>query len=738
MRYRLATLAAALVVAAPALAQEAGPQAPEAIVIDAEAIEGVTGLEVTARGDAEIRRGDFSIFGDLLRYNREFGRVEAQGGVRLQSGADRFFGSQLQYSTLDDTGVLEEPGFLLQRDRLARGAAERLEILGRNRYRMANATFTTCRPGQDDWRLEAAVLDLDYEREEGYAESPRLRFFGVPILGAPFASFPLENRRKSGLLTPYYAQTTTRGLEFGIPYYWNIAPERDLTLTPVYMGKRGLQLKNHLRYLDRRHAGELKLEYLPDDRDFGEARTGLSLQHAHRFGHSLNAHLDYNTVSDDRYFVDLASQVKQVSLTNLPQDGVLTYSGSLGRAPYSLQARVQRFQTLQDPLAPIVPPYHRVPQLSFSTAFNELGGLLDSALPLEYARFTHPTLVEGSRVSFSPTLAAPFVFPSWHLTPRAGVRYASYSLGPLAASRSPELSVPWFSLDSGVNFERDARWFGESLTQTLEPRLFYVYAPYREQSHIPLFDTALADFNYPQLFTENRFVGGDRFGDADQATLALTSRFLQANGQEAFRATVGQRYYFQDERVRLTPGSPLRESAESDMLAAVGGRLFRNWTFDAATQYDRLAQRPERYSMSMRYTPEIAKVLNASYRYNRGENIRQIDLSGQWPITAGWYAVGRYNYSLLDRRLLEGLAGVEYNAGCWVFRGVVQRIQAAAEVSSTAVVFQLEFNGVGQIGTDQAVELLKRNVPGYSVTNPADPRLAPPGAGARLPFEQVY
>jgi LPS-assembly protein len=302
---------------------------------------------------------------------------------------------------------------------------------------------------------------------------------------------------------------------------------------------------------------------------------------------------------------------------------------------------------------------------------------------------------------------------------------------------APHAEIPWFSADTGLIFERNARFFGETLTQTLEPRLFYVNIPYRNQDRIPLFDTAIADFNFPQLFTENRFTGGDRFGDANQATLALTSRFLSQNGQEAFRATLGQRYYFRDERVGLTPSTPLRTSLESDALASVGGRLFRHWTFDTTTQYNRLQQRSERYTASVRYNPELAKVVNASYRFNRG-TIRQIDLSAQWPVSAGWYGVGRYNYSFLDKRLLEGLAGIEYNAGCWVFRAVVQRVQAAAQVSATGFFLQLEFNGVGQIGTDDAVALLSRNVPGYSVTNPKDAALLPPSLRTRLPFEQVF
>ncbi len=746
MVFRFATLALALAAAAPAAAQtaaagaEAERNSADRTTVEADVIEGVSDLEVTARGNAEIRRDDMTVFGEVLRYNSELGLLEAEGGVRLQRGADRFFGPRLYYNTREDSGVFESPQFLLQRERTARGSAERVEFLGRERYRLSNASYTTCQPGQEDWRLEARELELDFEEEEGEAKGPRLRFFDTTILASPWAMFPIGDRRRSGLLTPYYAQTSSRGFEFGIPYYWNIAPEYDATLTPVFMAKRGGQLKTQGRYLGRPYAGELRFEVLPDDREFGDSREGVSWQHTHRFGQGTVAQVDYNRVSDDRYFTDLATSVKQLSIGNLPQDAYVTNSGALGRsAPYSLQARLQRFQTLQDPLAPIAVPYHRIPQLNLGAAYNDLGGRLDSALPAEFVNFTHPTLVEGARTTLNPTVTAPLLAPGWFLAPKAGIRHVHYDLTRTALGQddSPEVSIPWMSLDSGLVFERATSTFGEGSTQTLEPRLYYVYVRYRNQDAIPIFDTALADFNYPQLFTENRFVGGDRFGDAKQMTLALTSRILQANGQEAVRGTVAQRYYFAAEQVGLTPSSPLRSSSDSDVLASLGGRLGRAWTFDATTQYNRHEQRAERYSVAGRYAPEPAKVLNASYRFNR-EAIRQIDVSAQWPVAPGWYGVGRYNYSLLDGRLLEGLAGVEYNAGCWVFRAVALRVQAAANVSSTAFVFQLEFNGVGSIGTASAVDLLKRNVPGYSATNPADAQLAPPSARPQLPFEQVF
>ncbi len=721
--------------ASAAAAQSLQPGEPA--TIDAQSIEGIAGLEVTATGRVEFRQGEFSVFADYLRFNREFGRLEARGGVRLQEGGDRFSGPSLRYDTATHTGALEEPEFLIKGRQTARGGASSVKFLSRGRYLLSDAHFTTCEPGNDDWRLEAGELDLDYVAEEGVARNARLRFLGLPILGTPYFSFPLNNRRRSGLLAPQYSQSTLRGRELSIPFYWNIAPEQDMTIAPTFMSKRGEQLKTHYRYLGRRYAGEARVEYLPEDKVLGTSRTGYSIQHEQHFSPALVGRLDLNHVSDDRYLVDLYSQVRQVSTGNLQRDGYLQYSRTFAGTALAAQARVQRFQTLQDPLAPIVPPYHRVPQLSVSATRNDIAGVFDGALPVEYTRFSHPTLVEGGRTTVNPAVSMPVVGAAYFLTPRLGGRHARYDLSRTAAGQPARqtLSVPWFSLDGGLHFERQARWFGATFTQTLEPRLFYVYVPYREQSQLPLFDTALADFNYAQLFNENRFVGGDRFGDANQITWALTSRALTGGGAERFRVTLGQRYYFEDERVGLTAGSTLRTGSESDWLASVGGRIAAHWMTDGTLQYNPRDSRTERLGLQLRYSPEIAKTLNFTYRFNR-DVLRQVDLSGQWPVGGGWFAIGRYNYSLRNARVLEALGGVEYNGGCWVFRTVFQRVQAATNVTSKAIFFQLEFGGIGQLGSNETVNLFRRNVPGYAVTNPRDTSLVPPSLGRANPPEE--
>ena len=261
MPHRHAALLALAVAAAPVFAQTGPAPAPveekQPTTIDAEKIEGVGELDVTARGNAEIKQEDLNIFGDVLRYNREFGRIDADGGVRLNLGVNRFYGPRLRYNTLDDTGVFDQPNFLMRSDDPpARGVAESLEFRGKDHYRFKNTTYTTCEPGRNDWVVEATQLDLDYETSEGTARGARLKFFDTTVLASPIAVFPLDKNRKSGFLSPYYGHNTRRGPEFGLPYYWNIAPERDLTITPIYMTKRGLEIKNEMRYFERGYSGE--------------------------------------------------------------------------------------------------------------------------------------------------------------------------------------------------------------------------------------------------------------------------------------------------------------------------------------------------------------------------------------------------------------------------------------------------------------------------------------------------
>lgn len=749
---RAALLAAAL---AAAQAQAQAPLAPATeqkgpTTIDAERVDGVSDLEMRARGRAEIKRDDMTIFGEELRYNREFERFEGEGGTRIEQGTDRFFGPRLRFRAEDGTGEFTAPNYLLQGDPTGRGTADRVDFLGPGRYRMINGTYTSCRPGQEDWILEGQEFEIDRVENRGVARHAKLRFFDYPIAYAPYFSFPLDKQRKTGFLPPTFTRSTRRGLEVGAPFYWNIAPEMDATLTPVFMTKRGEQLKSEFRYLGAGYVGDGRLDILPRDKELGRARAGMSFLHTQFFSPQWNTRIDFNRVSDNRYFVDLASSmVRHTSISQLQQEAALNYSGPiLGTtflgSGYGVTARLHRYQTLQDPLAPITPPYDRLPQINIGSAKNDIGGFADVVFPAaEYVRFSHPTLVEGHRMSLNPTVSVPILAPGYFITPKMGLRQANYILNRTALGQDtrPSVTIPWMSADAGLIFERPTQLFGQQLTHTLEPRIYYVYAPYRNQNGIPLFDTGLQDLSYASIFSENRFAGGDRFGDANQVTIAATSRLIGPQGVEVARATVAQRYHFQPERVQM-PGVPLRTAHSSDMLASVGARVSRELSFETAVQvsaHQRSAdQTPiERFNAAVRYSPEIAKVLNMNYRFNRN-TIRQVDVSGQWPFAVGWYGIGRMNYSFLDKRVLEGLAGVEYNAGCWVFRAVARRVQAAVQTTSTEIMFQFEFSGLGQIGSDETLTSLRRNVPGYSPTNPVDRSLTPPSLRPRLPFEQVF
>src|SRR5437868_677712 len=401
--------------------QSAPPKEKGPTYIDAERIEGVMDIETSASGKAELRQDETAIFGDRIKFNQEFGRIDADGGVRIQQGVDRFSGSRLRFDADVETGVLEDPVFSIRGgDKPARGKAERIDFLGKGHYAIRNGSFTTCEPGRDDWSIEAASLDLDYNEQAATVRDGKLRFLDYPIAYLPWMTFPLEKGRKTGFLAPGYTQSTRSGLELSTPFYWNISPEQDATFTPRYLSKRGMQLQSEYRYLDSKYSGTASLEYLPDDKRAGINRYGMSLYHQQTFSPNLFGRLDLNRVSDSRYFVDLFSKVRQTSQASIQREGFLQYNGD----SYWLQGRVQRFQTLQDPLAPIVSPYHRVPQISFGTWKNEVAGFADVALPAEFARFTHSTLVEGTRIKADPTITAPYLTPGFFFTPKMGVHYA--------------------------------------------------------------------------------------------------------------------------------------------------------------------------------------------------------------------------------------------------------------------------------------------------------------------------
>lgn len=737
---------AALLTATPVFAQSTGlrplTRPPPPVKVDsrtlpsqisAERLEGVSEKETIAEGKAEIRRGNTAIFADRLRFDNEAEEVQATGNVRIERDGDVVTGPALRYRMNDGSGSFESPVFsIAPRERrnlepiAGRGSASRVEFQGDDRYRVLDGSFTTCKPGNEDWVLKAEQLDLDYGRNIGTAKWATLYFMDKPLIKTPTLEFSLNNERKSGFLSPIVGTTGKSGPEITVPYYLNLAPNYDLTVLPRYMEKRGLQFGGELRYMNLRNNGVVRAEVLPDDQQRGISRSVMVVNHAYSNG-PWTGGLNLNKASDDNYFRDLSSRLSIVSQTYLPREGSLMYSGNLPQGgSWAATTRFQSFQTLQDPGNPVPIQYSRAPQLLLGASRPDYRGF-DLSLTGEAVDFHHPEKVIGLRTRLQPSVSYPIIMPGAYITPKFSVDSTIYSLGRTSAvPGTPDAiqrTLPVFSTDSGLTFERAASYFGQSYLQTLEPRAYYLYRPYRDQSKIPLFDTANADFNYAQIFSENSFSGADRLVDANQVTLAVTSRLLApSTGQEAVRATLGQRYYARDQRVTLDGTVAPRTYQTSDWIASVAGRVAPKWTMETNVQYNARDAQTERLTLGARYNPELLKTLNLSYRYLRNA-FSQADVSAQWPLGGGWYGVGRVNYSIKDSRIVESLAGFEYNGGCWIIRGVMQRFATGAGGGATNAVFiQLELNGFSRIGANP-LEALRRNIPGYTRLN----QTVPPG-----------
>ena len=697
--------------------------------LEADRLEGHEDKEVVAEGKVIMRNLRERLEADWLRYDKPEDLAQARGNVVVTRDRDRIEGTTLKLKLSSRLGDMKDVRYEVYsaEGNRARGEAKTLLFQGVDKYQMEKATYTSCPAGNEDWVLKTDDLKLDYVTSLGSARQVHVEYMNVPILYAPWMDFALDDKRKSGFLAPTYGASNERGLEFMTPWYWNIAPNRDATITPRVMSKRGLQVAGEYRYLERNYSGDLTLELLPNDRVAGRTRFRGLWHHQQQFNGNWSGSLEYERVSDDGYFSDLSSVVNQTSRVNLPQQANLTYNGGW----WTASGLLQRYQTLQDPASPIVEPYHRLPQLTLNAHKENLGGITDTHFDFasEFVYFDHQAggRVQGGRLYAYPSIKFPFQTSYSTVTPRLGWHLTHYALddasrnlpdsaagaAPAGGYADATRSLPIFSLDSNLFMERDWSFLGQNFIHTLEPRAFYVYIPHRDQNRIPVFDSGVSDLSMDQLFSENQFTSVDRVNDANQLTLALTSRFLDRDtGVERLQVTFGQRYYFSDQRVTLTPNAAVRGANTTDLIAQVSGQVTSKWRLNTGIQVNTDDGSLAKANFGGTYRNGPGRLFNADYRYTKG-SVNQIDLSAQWPLARKWYGLARFNYSIKDGRMVEGLAGFEYNAGCWSLRGVMQQLATTETTATSAFFLQLELRGLTKLGPNP-LEVLKRSISGYA------------------------
>jgi len=701
------------------------------VTVSAEQMSGRPDRQINLDRDVEVVRGETTIKADKAVYRIIQDEVDATGHVWMKRLQDRYTGDEATMNMDSGKGYVTNPTYLFGQNG-GRGKAERIDFLSDDQAVVTQGTYSTCEAPDPDWYIRAETLDLDSGRDVGTMNNGIVYFKGVPIFGAPLMSFPLSGERQSGVLPPTFGMTSTGGAELTVPYYFNIAPNRDLTLFPKYIARRGLQLGVNGRYLGETYSGETTIEGI-EDKLTGTGRYSLSSMHTQRLMPNLTFAWNVNKASDNDYPSDFSHSITTSTQRLLTRDVSLTYSGEY----WSAVGRVSKYQLLQDVNNPIQKPYDRVPQLTLQAARQDVAGF-DLNLASEFARFSNSVtlaagngtpMVGGDRMYVTPSISYPIVRPGYFITPKATLDATSYRLNNVAVGAPTSLTrvVPTYSLDAGMTFERDSSWFGRPMTQTLEPRLFYVKTPYRDQSQYPNFDSGLADFNFAQIFSENRFVGHDRISDANQITAAVVSRFIEEDGLERLRFAIGQRFYFADPKVILDNTTTTTLGSKSDLLLSAGGQITQKLALDSTVQYSETLKQLVRGNVGVRWQPAPKKVLNLAYRLDRAVlnadgtigNLKQVDLSGQWPVSQRWYAVGRINYSIPDKTVAEGLLGMEYKADCWVFRLVAQRIPTASTKASTSFFIQLELNGFSKLGSNP-LDALSSSIPGYQVVNQPD------------------
>lgn len=697
---------------------------------DADLIE--NGIS-TLSGNAEITRNTQQVTADTIIYNQPEDTANLDGNVNYWD-VDLFLNSEDAFLKFDNgVGEFTNADYILKESR-GRGSADKMVLEIGTRTDLEKLEYTTCDPGDQFWNFTASSLSLDHENNYGKARNVVIRVKDVPVFYTPYLSFPLSKERKSGFLAPGYGTTNRNGFEFRAPYYWNISPNTDATLTPRLLSDSGVMAMGEYRYLHSQGNGQINVEYLPSDNGRDDNQRNLvALELNQRFASTGDLYLDYNRVSDKFYFEDFGNQLSITSTSYLQQRADITYSGT----NWNVLTRVQNFQTVNRSIPTTSRPYKRLPQIKFNyrspRKTHELNyGLASEAVYFDRGENT-PLLdvVNGFRLDLNPYISFPMTTKATFIEPKLRLRYTQYALNENSLfESSPNRILPVFSLDSGIFLERNTRLFNTDFIQTLEPRLFYRYTPHDGQEDLPVFDTGQYTFSFNSLFYEDRFSNADRVGDANQVTLAVTSQLINQNTGKSFGSiSLGQVFFFRDRKVSL-PGREDRDEDTSSLVAAFDTNIIKNTRISGDFQWNPyVSDGTEKITFQASYNPAPDKILNFSYRVVRSNEINRVvgfnslglratdidqtDVSFKWPITQNWSAVGRWNYAVPEGRSLEIFGGIEYESCCWGVRAVARRFLSNIEGQfDTGIFLQMELKGLAGIGK-KTVDFLKQQIPGY-------------------------
>jgi LPS-assembly protein len=697
--------------------QAAADQASEIDITSDNATLGVNG-DAVLRGNVRVRQGDREIQAEDVTYDGDTNALQVKGKVEYTDPLVKLTGSDGQYSPT--VGAQFNAAEFELQDGRARGTAQSLRMTPGGVLHLDNVTFTTCPIEDNSWRVKAGGLMLNTGEGVGSGRAARVDFKGVPILYLPWASFPIGTGRKSGFLFPSGGYSSRSGGQFAIPYYWNVAPNADLTFEPMYYGRRGTDLAGEMRYMANHHRTALEYHYLPNDQltkndptYTTNDRSYVRLDQVTELPGRIRFSIDAANVSDDQYFQDFSGGPEGTSVAFVERLARLSYRDENWR----IAAEAQNFQTIYSLLPQAQRPYVRTPRVVINSDYG-LGknDWFRYGFDSEVVNFDRSTGVTGWRSDVSPTIGLNFEGPGYFLRPGVAWRYTQYDLDNVAAGQDTSLdrSLPVASMDMGLLFERSSGKRGNR-TITLEPRALYLYVPFETQDNLPIFDTALPDLNLVQLFRTNRYVGADRMSDANQISVGVTTRLLDADdGTQFLAATLGQTYWFKTPQVRI-PGEVFMDNGrdQSDLVAQLSLTAYKDWNIDLGMQWDTENSRTRRSQVKVQYRPEEDRVANVGYRFQQGR-LEQTELSGAWPIGRRWGVFARMVYSLLDETALERFGGIEYRACCWKMRAVGRRfVSNNTGEQDTGFYLQLELTGLASVGSG-ADTFLDEAIRGYS------------------------